>query len=98
MLTSAFTCTGPYSVLIMLGITRVENRSMMPVPAKGRWAVAGRPPNQWDEGYAYWLDLSEVVCFDEPSKADIAAMAKLREAGEMLGVPLVEHLILATPS
>ena len=33
-----------------------------------------------------------------PSKADIAATAKLRKAGEMLGVPLVDNLILATPS
>ena len=39
MITSAFTCTGPYSVLIMLGIKRVENRSAMPEPAKGRCAV-----------------------------------------------------------
>lgn len=39
MLTSAFTCTGPYAILIMLGIKRVENRSMMPVPEKGRCAV-----------------------------------------------------------
>ena len=39
MLVSAFTCTGPYAVLIMLGIKRVENRSMMPNPAKGRCAV-----------------------------------------------------------
>ena len=38
MLASAFTCTGPYAVLIMLGIKRVENRSAMPVPAKGRRA------------------------------------------------------------
>jgi len=135
MFTSAFTCTGPYAVLIMLGIKRVENRSAMPVPAKGRCAVgcsksfckeeygnfmqwaahalpeeeferipswgdvkdwpgkivgtcdyesrgrndlrlegdnaargghAGRPPYQWDEGYAYWWDLSEVACFDQP--------------------------------
>ena len=131
MITTAFTCTGPYAVLIMLGIKREENRSTMPVPAKGRcavgcsksfckeeygnfvqWAsrallpedferipawgdvrgwsgkivgacdyeargrndlrlegdaaVAGRPPYQWDEGYAYWWDLSEVVCFDGP--------------------------------
>ena len=36
MITSAFTCTGPYAVLIMLGIKRVENRSAMPVSAKGR--------------------------------------------------------------
>ena len=39
MLTSAFTCIGPYAVLIMLGIKRVENRSAMPEPAKGRCAV-----------------------------------------------------------
>lgn len=36
----AFTCTGPYAVLIMLGIKRVENRSVMPEPAKGRCAVS----------------------------------------------------------
>lgn len=133
MITSAFTCTGPYAVLVMLGIKRVENRSMMPVPAKGRCAVgcsksfckeeygnfvqwaaqalpkeafvripawcdvkewpgkivgacdyeargrndlrlegedaargghAGRVTLPWDEGYEYWWDLSEVVCFD----------------------------------
>ena len=40
MITSAFSCTGPYAVLIMLGIKRVENRSVMPVPAKGRCAVS----------------------------------------------------------
>ena len=143
MITSAFTCTGPYAVLIMLGIKRVENRRALPVPAKGRcavgcsksfckeeygnfvqWASQALPPEdferipawgdvkgwpgrivgacdyeargrndlrlegdversrgthdptgaarsasapyQWDEGYAYWWDLSEVVCFDEP--------------------------------
>ena len=132
MITSAFTCTGPYAVLIMLGIKRVENRSVLPVPAKGRcavscsksfckeeygnflqWAAHALPeeeferipawgdvkewpgkivgacdyearvrndlrlegdnaarsviaPYQWDEGYAYWWDLSEVACFDQP--------------------------------
>ena len=30
----------------------------------------------------------------KPSKADIAATAKLREAGAMLNVPLIDHLIL----
>ena len=39
MISSAFTCTGPYAVLIMLGIKRGENRSAMPEPAKGRCAV-----------------------------------------------------------
>ena len=30
-----------------------------------------------------------------PSKADIAATKRLREAGELLSVPLLDHLILA---
>ena len=40
MISSAFTCTGPYAILIMMGIKRVENRNAMPVPAKGRCAVS----------------------------------------------------------
>ena len=40
MITSAFTCTGPYAILIMMGVKKVENRSMMPVPGKGRCAVS----------------------------------------------------------
>ena len=133
MTTHAFTCTGPYAILIMLGIKRVENRSALPVPAKGRCAVgcsksfckeeygnfvqwasralspedfalipawndvkdwpgtivgvcdyAARGRNDlvlesvsesapyrrstdvWDEGLAYWWDLSNVVCFERP--------------------------------
>jgi len=119
MINSAFTCTGPYAVLIMLGMKRVENRNARPEPEKGRCAVgcsksfckeefgefvrwaartlpeadferipswsdvkewpgkivgacdyACRERSQkaepWDEGYPYWWDLSEVVCFDSP--------------------------------
>lgn len=40
MITNVFTCTGPYAILIMLGIKRVENRSMCPFPVKGRCAVS----------------------------------------------------------
>ncbi|MGN0847258.1 MAG: JAB domain-containing protein [Kiritimatiellia bacterium] len=40
MITSAFTCTGPYAILIMLGVKRVENRSQMPVSGRGRCAVS----------------------------------------------------------
>ena len=40
MITSAFTSPGPYAVLIMLGVKRVENRNVMPVPEKGRCAVS----------------------------------------------------------
>ena len=40
MLTHAFTCTGPYAVLIMFGIKRVENRGMLPEPRRGRCAVS----------------------------------------------------------
>ena len=35
-----FTCTGAYAVLIMSGLKRVENRSMMPSPAKGRCSMS----------------------------------------------------------
>ena len=121
MISSAFTCTGPYAILIMMGVKKVENRNAMPVPAKGRcavscsksfckeefgefvrWAAANLPeedferlpswgdvkdwpgkvvgccdyeagtarpesaPYQWDEGYPYWWELSEVVAFDRP--------------------------------
>ena len=40
MITNAFTCTGTYAILILLGIKRVENRSAMPAPAKGRCAIS----------------------------------------------------------
>lgn len=138
MITHAFTCTGPYAILILLGIKRVENRSAMPAPARGRcavscsksfcaaefgafvhWASRALPPEAfaripswgevkdwpgrivgacdyaargrddlvlepetasaadggrtrqfaslpWDEGYAYWWDLSEAVRFGRP--------------------------------
>ena len=119
MISSAFTCTGPCAVLIMLGIKRVENRNARPEPEKGRcavgcsksfckeefgefvrWAARMLPEadferipswsdvkdwpgkivgacdyvcrgrlqksESWDEGYPYWWDLSEVVCFDSP--------------------------------
>ena len=44
MITSAFTCTGPYAILIMLGIKRVENRGSLPVPGEGRCAVSCSKP------------------------------------------------------
>ena len=37
---NAFTCTGAYAVLIMSGLKRVENRSCLPVPARGRCAIS----------------------------------------------------------
>lgn len=40
MINQAFTCTGPYAILIMLGLKRVENRADRPVPEKGRCAVS----------------------------------------------------------
>ena len=42
MITHAFTCTGPYALLIMLGIKRVENRSAVPEPRTGRCAIIRR--------------------------------------------------------
>ena len=40
MVSNAFTCSGAYAVLVMSGLKRVENRSAMPVPAKGRCAMS----------------------------------------------------------
>lgn len=37
---NAFTCTGPYAILILCGIKRVENRSALPVPNEGRAAIS----------------------------------------------------------
>ena len=40
MFTSAFTCTGPYAILILTGIKRTENRSAWPSPSEGRAAIS----------------------------------------------------------
>ena len=37
---NAFTCSGAYAALIMLGLKLVENRSCLPVPARGRCAMS----------------------------------------------------------
>ncbi len=129
MISFAFTCAVPYAILILLGVKRTENRSQLPVPAKGRCAIScsktfckeeygsfvqwasqnlsaeefmtipswkdicewpgkivgacdyeSRKRNDlvltdgderdekvnWDEGYDYWWDLSQVVAFDHP--------------------------------
>lgn len=40
LIVNAFTCTGAYAVLIMSGLKRVENRSSLPVPVRGRCAMS----------------------------------------------------------
>ena len=40
MIVHAFTCTGPYAMLILSGMKHIENRSVMPVPAEGRCAIS----------------------------------------------------------
>ena len=161
MIASAFTCTGPYAVLIMLGIKRVENRSLRPVPAKGRCAVGCSKSFCREEygDFVQWaarlfrlavpiagkMEVFFVLPLDAaghalsapvmvalghetgttavdprevfrealnvgaekiivahnhpsgdltPSKADIATTARLREAGEIVGVALIDHLIV----
>ena len=118
MIFNAFTCAGPYVILILSGIKRTENRSAWPSPSEGRaaiscsksfckeeygqfiaWASVNLPPEDfekipawrevkdwpgkivgvcdyktrrraqaesWDEGYAYWWDLSNVMRLPEP--------------------------------
>ena len=39
-ITNAFTCTGPYAILILMGLKRVENRSAWPEPVEGRCAMS----------------------------------------------------------
>lgn len=40
MIQNAFTCTGPYAILILYGIKRTENRSAWPEPREGRAAIS----------------------------------------------------------
>ena len=40
MVEHAFTCTGPYAILILYGIKRTENRSAWPEPREGRAAIS----------------------------------------------------------
>ena len=40
MIVNAFTCTGPYAILILCGIKRTENRSAWPEPREGRAAIS----------------------------------------------------------
>ena len=40
MIMNAYTCTGPYAILILSGIKRTENRSAWPSPSEGRAAIS----------------------------------------------------------
>ena len=64
MIVNAFTCIGAYAVLIMSGLKRVENRSMMPVPARGRCAmsVSKKFCRAEYDGVRSWLMRSRVSC------------------------------------
>ena len=76
LITNAFTCTGPYAILIMLGIKRVENRNMMPCPAKGRCAVGCSKSFCKEEFGAFVQWASQALPADQfamiPSWSDVA--------------------------
>ena len=40
MIVNAFTCTGPYAILILCGIKQTENRNAWPEPSEGRAAIS----------------------------------------------------------
>ena len=40
MIPNAFTCTGPYAILILCGIKRTVNRSAWPEPREGQAAIS----------------------------------------------------------
>ena len=129
---NAFTCTGPYAIMILYGIKRTENRNMLPEPREGLAAIScsksfckeqygmfmamaahelsdedfeklpswrevkdwpGKiiavcdykardglnlvledgvykskptPKQEWNEGYRFWWDLSNVRCLPDP--------------------------------
>lgn len=73
--TVAFTCTGPYAILIMLGLKRVENRSQMPEPRRGRCAVSCSKSFCKEEfgAFVHWAAqaLSEEAFARIPSWADV---------------------------
>ncbi len=75
MIAHAFTCTGPYAVLIMLGIKRAENRSMLPEPGRGRCAVGCSKSFCREEfgAFVHWASraLSEEDFELMPSWADV---------------------------
>ena len=75
MITHAFTCTGLYAILIMLGIKRVENRSMLPEPRRGRCAVGCSKSFCREEfgAFVHWASraLSEEDFALIPSWADV---------------------------
>ena len=48
MISNAFTCTGPYAILILCGIKRTENRSAWPEPREGQAA------NDLDHTFLLW--------------------------------------------
>ena len=40
MIPNAFRCTGAYAILILYGVKRTENRSMLPFPNEGRAVIS----------------------------------------------------------
>ena len=54
MIANAFTCTGPYVVLILYGIKRTENRSAWPEPREG-WAAISCSKSFCKEGYGQFI-------------------------------------------
>lgn len=60
MITQCFTCTGSYALMILLGLKRAENRSMMPNPPRGRCAISCSKSFCREEykGFLHWASNS----------------------------------------
>ena len=63
-LINAFTCTGPYAMMILAGVKTVENRSMMPSPFKGHCAMSVSKGFSRQEYSNFILWVNEVYGFD----------------------------------
>ena len=75
MIVNAFTCTGASAVLIMSGLKRVENRSCLPVPARGRCAmsVSKKFCRKEYDGVKSWLTRFSATCGGQTAFPSLAA-------------------------
>lgn len=95
MITHAFTCSGAYSLLIMTGLKRVENRSAFPTPDKGRCAVSVSKKfcqDEYDNLMAWLKDkVSDEVYASMPTWDDVKGLSRANLNGVVWVMGLCEE-------
>lgn len=85
MITLAFTCTGPYAILILSGIKRTENRSVWPSPSEG-WAAISCSKSFCKEEYGQFIAWASVHLPPEDFEK-IPAWCEVKDwPGKIIGV------------